>query len=149
MIQIRNILVPTDFSDDATNALDHARELALAFKARVHLLHVMESSSRSQDAVPSEIQEELARLAERLEGIETEAATRWGPPAERIVDYARKNSIDMIVMGTHGRRGLARLVLGSTTEKVVRIADCPVFSVRLPRTREASPRTAALAMARD
>lgn len=142
MIQIRNILVPTDFSDDAANALEHARELALAFRARVHLLHVMDSSAHPREGVPAETEASLAALAASLDGLETETATRWGHPAERIVDYARKNSVDMIVMGTHGRRGLARLVLGSTTEKVVRISDCPVFSVRLNRQPSTDGRSA-------
>ena len=138
------ILVPTDFSDDAEAALEYALGLAQTFGASVHLLHVVDDpfaagvwSSGLGAAEIAGLQATLVRDAEqRLErtvpptttGVTSEV--RIGPPPRQIVDVARERDIDLIVMGTHGRTGLAHIVMGSVAERVVRLAPCPVLTFR-------------------
>ena len=125
-----HILVPTDFSEPSEAALDYALELAVRFDARLHLLHVIDAA-----AVPAglfdDVKAKLARRAsrgERRAAVTTEVIT--GTSARTIVCYARARSMDLIVMGTHGRSGVAHILMGSVAEKVVRDAPCPVLTVR-------------------
>lgn len=144
---ITRILVPTDFSAASDAALAYARVIGRQFSASVHLLHVFDdpfaSGSFVADGIglmPIELRESLfaearARLAERLAAHAqlipgSSSALVVGPPARRIVEYARDNDMDLIVMGTHGRGGLAHVLLGSVTERVVRTARCPVLTTR-------------------
>ena len=138
------ILVPTDFSDDAEAALEYALGLAQTFGASVHLLHVVDDpfaagvwSSGLYAAEIAGLQATLVRDAEqRLQrtvppttvGVTSEV--RIGHPPRQIVDVARERGIDLIVMGTHGRTGLAHIVMGSVAERVVRLAPCPVLTLR-------------------
>ena len=143
---ITRILVPTDFSEAADAALVYAKALAVQFGASLHLVHVFEDpytagalSPEVYAPLPPEVREEVMKnimkeLSERLTPGEklrfsgtTQLAT--GPVAKAIVDHASDFRIDLIVMGTHGRRGMAHLVMGSVAEKVVRIARCPVLTV--------------------
>ena len=118
-MRIRRILVPTDFSQTSDAALAQARELASALGASLHLVHVVEDASRSEC------------LAASLEaGLGYETALLTGPAARTIVEYATTRRFDLIVMGTHGRTGVAHLLLGSVAEQVVRTASCPVLTVR-------------------
>ncbi len=148
MITLKRILLPTDFSDYSQHAVRYACGFAEKFDAEVHLLHVL------QDLVaivpepglafppPGDYMDELRRSAEQaLEKVVSEEwsrahrvlkATRQGVPFVEIIRYARDNEIDLIVMATHGRSGLAHVLLGSVTEKVVRKAPCPVLTVRPP-----------------
>jgi universal stress protein A len=141
------ILVPTDFSEPSDAALAYARVLAGTFGASLHLLHVFESPfvaggvnpevfTDDSPAVQAELVEEAKdRLRHRITPADRErfAATTGivsGYSARAIVDYATDRKMDLIVMGTHGRNGVAHLLMGSVAEKVVRNAPCPVMTVR-------------------
>jgi universal stress protein A len=144
---LNRILVPTDFSETADVALDYAKQLATKMGASLHLLHVFTDpyavaacAAEVYAAVPPEARERARdeahqRLFERLDSTEEQRfrGTRGmvrGLTAPQIVAYAVSQDIDLIVMGTHGRRGMAHLLLGSVAEHVVRIATCPVLTVR-------------------
>jgi nucleotide-binding universal stress UspA family protein len=148
MIALKNILVATDFSEGADAALTYGRALAGQFGSRLHVLHVADTIYiRTLGAEPSAVLptlqtdvEEAAsqRLAALLIDSDgsgpptTPAVLTSSAPAFAIVDYARDNNIDLIVMGTHGRKALAHLLMGSVAERVVRMAPCPVLTVRHP-----------------
>jgi nucleotide-binding universal stress UspA family protein len=144
---LNRILVPTDFSETADVALAYAKQLATKMGASLHLLHVFTDpyavaacAPEVYAAVPPEARERARdeahqRLFERLDSLEEQRfrGTRGmvrGLTAPQIVDYAVSQDIDLIVMGTHGRRGVAHLLLGSVAEHVVRTAACPVLTVR-------------------
>jgi len=146
----KNILIPTDFSDTAKSALTYAKFLAEKFSSNLHVLHVLHSPftyMQSLEASPevAYLREELSQdAARRLEGILTpeerkklnaRSTSFWGIPHIDIVEYAAKNDVDLIVMGTHGRGPIHRLMLGSVADKVIRHAPCPVLTVRLPQHR--------------
>ena len=152
MARITRILVPTDFSETSDAALRYARTLADTFGASLHLLHAFEDpyaagalAPEVYGTVPQELRDSALELAntnleERLPAADREryrGATTvvTGAPAAAIVKYATDHGVDLIVMGTHGRSGVAHLLLGSVAEKVVRTAPCPVLSVREPATR--------------
>jgi nucleotide-binding universal stress UspA family protein len=143
--RITHILVATDFSPASDAALAWARDLAQQYAARLSLLHVVTDPMAtgvltSEVYVPAkpETQERLMREATaRLEqalppderrqfGVMIEA--RIGDVAENILETAREEKVDLIVMGTHGRHGLAHLLLGSVAERVLRDAPCPVLT---------------------
>ena len=136
------ILVPTDGSDGATAALEHALDVAAADGARVHVLFVVDTTRdglRSDDDELLEVFEErgaelVTAAAERARerGVSVVDVVDRGDPHETILEYAETAPVDLIVMGTHGRRGLRRLFLGSVTERVVRTAPVPVLTVREP-----------------
>jgi universal stress protein A len=148
MIDIKNILVATDFSEPSDAALSYGRALARHFDAGFHLLHVVENVAAQAYgdgyiAAPPSMQAELEDSARKLlEALlidnddqplrSTPVIMRSGTPAAAIVDYAREHGIDIIVMGTHGRQALAHLLMGSVAERVVRTAPCPVLTVRHP-----------------
>jgi nucleotide-binding universal stress UspA family protein len=133
------ILLPTDGSDAAEAAVEHAVRLARTYDARVHVLYVVEPLPAAEydatsvlDALRREGDRVTGETADRLERSElaTVTAVRTGAAHRVILDYAAESGIDLIVMGTHGRRGLGRVLLGSVAEKVVRLADQPVMTVR-------------------
>ena len=147
---ITRILVPTDFSATSDAALDFAKTIAATFGASLHLLHVFEDpfvtgafAAETYAPLPPATRADLfddatARLAHRLPPADrtcfhgtTEIVTGISAPA--IVDYAREHDIDLIVMGTHGRTGMAHLLIGSVAERVVRTAPCPVLTVHQDR----------------
>lgn len=145
---VTSILVPTDFSETADAALDYAKRLAGQVGASLHLLHVFADpyaqALYAPDVYVPEVAAEIrthaidearTRLAERLTADEQEyfrgtTAVVTGLTAKKIVEYAADHGIELIVMGTHGRRGVAHLLLGSVAEHVVRTAPCPVLTVR-------------------
>jgi nucleotide-binding universal stress UspA family protein len=146
-MQLDRILMPTDFSDCANAALTHAVALARQFGAELHLLHVtvlhQDDPNRPGQAFPGfdELQRRLEEAASsRLKRLVEEhanrgltvfeAQSRGIAAAPAIHDYASDEGIDLIVLGTHGRRGLRRFLLGSVAEEVVRSAPCPVLTVR-------------------
>ena len=149
-MRITRILVPTDFSPHADAALQYAMDLARQWDAAVHLLHVVEDplaagvwSSELYTAEIAELHVNLARDAEtRLQTyVSGDAAVvttevRRGRAATQILDAAREWGSDLIVMGTHGRTGLAHVVMGSVAEKVVRLAPCPVLTLRGPEVAQ-------------
>jgi nucleotide-binding universal stress UspA family protein len=130
------ILVPTDGSDCAQSGVEYAEDLARRYDARVHALCVADSrtldSGPRYDQLKSERAEVAARACDELSesGVSTERAVRTGVPHRAILDYASERDIDLVVMGTHGRTGVERYLLGSVTEKVVRLSDVPVLTVR-------------------
>jgi nucleotide-binding universal stress UspA family protein len=144
---LNRILVPTDFSETADSALAYAKELATRLGASLHLVHVYADpyaaaacAPEVYASVPTEVRQRAVeevreRLLERLDASEeyqfrgSRGIVR-GLVAPQIVDYAANQDIDLIVMGTHGRRGVAHLLLGSVAEHVVRTAGCPVLTVR-------------------
>ena len=146
MISIRRILAPTDFSDHTLPAVRYAVELANKFSAELILLHVVPDAVLAlPDAVmptPAPIADltdlteagktGLANLiaAEKLESRHPRCEVRIGTPATEIVAAAKDLHADLVCLGTHGRGGLARVILGSVAEMVVRQAPCPVLTVR-------------------
>lgn len=146
MIQLDRILVPTDFSEGSKTALQYACGLAEKLDAQLHLLHVIPDHAwliAGSDALYSipgdyyqEVHEEVRRELSRLVDSTAEAKARItsdfrdGAPFVEIVRCARQQSVDLIVIGTHGRTGLPHLMIGSVAEKVVRKAPCPVLTVR-------------------
>jgi nucleotide-binding universal stress UspA family protein len=145
MSEIKRILVPTDFSEPADAALTYAIDLAANLGATVSLVHVFDDPFAGGGVytgeyvpMPAEMRAEIvADLRRRLADAvskrghsELNPELLIGPTARTIVDGARERNVDLIVMGTHGRGGLAHLLLGSVAERVVRSAACPVLIVR-------------------
>ena len=137
MDTLERILVPLDFSACSEAALTYAVTLATKCDANLHLLHVLsqgdsDRSSRSRSEAIHRTSQLITRLSEirevLAEGIVRNVLS--GIPTDEIVRYATEKHIDLIVMGTHGRTGLAHLVLGSVAEKVLKSAPCPVVTVR-------------------
>jgi universal stress protein A len=141
------ILVPTDFSAPSDAALSTAMALADRFDASIQLLHVLEDpysaaayATEVYGYLPPDIKETWRRDADaRLKTLMTDAQQKkfsvtstvvFGAPAASIVEQANTLGCDLIVMGTHGRGGVAHLLLGSVAERVIRTAQCPVMTVR-------------------
>jgi nucleotide-binding universal stress UspA family protein len=138
-----DILVPTDGSPASDAAIDHAIDLAAQYDATLHALYVVDGTAYSTLEAGSEIvvealEEEGESATERVTaaaadaGVSVDSTVTSGTAYRSILDYADENDIDMIVMGTHGRKGLDRYLLGSVTERVVRTSDVPVLTVRQP-----------------
>jgi nucleotide-binding universal stress UspA family protein len=143
---IKNILVPIDFSDYSKNALKYAVEFAKNFSAKLFLIYVVEpiiypaDFSMGQVAIPStdidiqnRAEEELKKLADEIQtDIQVETIIKTGKPFVEINETAREKDIDLIIIATHGHTGVEHLLFGSTAEKVVRKAPCPVLTLREP-----------------
>ncbi len=145
MLQFARILFPTDFSDCAGQAFPHALQLAREFNAEVHLLHALvlhdtdpgNAAHRLPDVeglyqvLEAHAESQLAKAIESHgAGLRFRCAQlRSISAAGTILEYAAEHSIDLVALGTHGRRGLRRLLLGSVAEAVVRLAPCPVLTV--------------------
>ncbi len=148
MIKIENILFPTDFSEHSKHAFTYALSFAREYGARIVMVHVVEDVQYLANAymfdvpmMPSFADMEQNRLKEMEEFIEHEVADpsveieksiRHGRPFLEIIQAARDENADLIVIATHGRGGLEHVLFGSTAEKVVRKAPCPVLSIRMP-----------------
>lgn len=142
-LSIRRILVPHDFSDTANRALEYALDLAETFGAKVTVMHAYEipvygfpegpvltaEMAGQIEAAARTAIEAIAKRSKRP-GIEADFALRQGPAWSEIQAAAKEIKADMVVIGSHGRRGLSRALLGSVAEKVVRTAPCPVLTVR-------------------
>jgi len=135
------VLIPTDGSTASEDAIERAIDLAKQYGATLHALYVIDSGAYSSlevaaDAVADELRSEgteaVEAIAERAAdaGVAAETAIETGVVHQSIVDYVDREDIDLIVMGTHGRTGVDRFLLGSVAEKVVRTADAPVMTVR-------------------
>ena len=137
------ICCPIDFSETSRAALEEAAELARRYDAEVALLHVFEPPAATTDLMvtPPEVLDQTAKELERkLELWKSEAERRGakvvralvvtGAAATEVVRFAREGGYDLVVMGTHGRRGLRHLVLGSVAERVIRRSPCPVLTFR-------------------
>ncbi len=146
MLAIRTILHPTDFSEYSDYAFRLASSLARDHGARLMVLHVLERPLLTYTGVmtapppppPSAeqrqaVQEQLHRIKPPDPAIGVEHLLEEGDPATAILQVAQERRCELIVMGTHGRTGLGRLLMGSVAEQVVRNAPCPVLTVRLPQ----------------
>ncbi|HJR61704.1 MAG TPA: universal stress protein [Vicinamibacterales bacterium] len=144
---VKNILVPTDFSAGSEEAVRYAFDLALGLGATLHVLHVLENPfapgafMEMYAPPPAEYFLDMERQAEeRLRNVLTPEqkhqvpcvmTTRLGVPSTEILDRLQEEpKIDLVVMATHGRGGVARLVMGSVTDRVIRSAPCPVVTMR-------------------
>ena len=147
-MEIKSILFPTDFSEGSAEALKYAVEFANRYGAKLYVLHVIYDVAKasgwyvphvSMDAIYKDIQEgarkELDNFAvNELGGLKNiERIVLTGVPYQEIMNCAVKNKIDMIIIGTHGRTGIDRILFGSTAAQVVRNAPCPVLTVRIPK----------------
>ncbi|WP_353684330.1 universal stress protein [Thermodesulfovibrio sp. 3907-1M] len=143
-MKFQKILLPTDFSDESLYALSYAVDLAKMFNAKLYLLHVIydiEKASNLHIPHPSitELYKDLeahakknldsfgADMLEDFKNVET--AVLRGIPYEEIIKYAKENNIDLIIIGTLPRSGVERFFVGSTTQRVIRNAPCPVLVV--------------------
>ena len=144
-IRLQTILLPTDFSNYSAAATKYACELATRFDAELHLLHTLKLHLTSTPALemglalPTYLSESRAAAEKSLAGV---LDPKWsegrtvihavveGSPKVEIIQYARKQNIDLIVLATHGRTGLSHVIMGSVAENVVRTAPCPVLTVR-------------------
>ncbi|RZV08128.1 nucleotide-binding universal stress UspA family protein [Natrinema hispanicum] len=132
----QHILVPTDGSDGTRQSLTHGLTLAERFDATIHALSVVPEGPlgtlQSDEGHPAaERAVERVEVEATREGVDVVTAVEQGVPHEEIIAYADDHDIDMIVMGTQGRTGLDRVLVGSVTERIVRMADIPVVTVRL------------------
>jgi nucleotide-binding universal stress UspA family protein len=142
-----HILYPTDGSKGAAAAMENCRNIAETYGATVHVLHVIEHGKTRGFAGEIEVQatgggdereskerefgEALVdEVTEQLGSVDTRTEVRRGTPHRVILDYVASNDIDLVVMGTHGRTGLDRYLLGSVAGRVVRMSDVPVLTVR-------------------
>lgn len=144
---IKNILVPIDFSDYSKNALRYAVQFAKNFNAKLFLIYVVEPMiypadfSMGQVAIPSmdadlqnRAEEELKNLSSNYvdAALQSETIIKTGKPFVEINETAKEIDADIIIMATHGHTGVEHLLFGSTAEKVVRKAPCPVLTLREP-----------------
>lgn len=148
-MRIRSIVVPTDFSECGNYALSYAASLARNFGASIICVHVIEPmvptvgySGMTEplpiadiaDQLETSAEHELPRLAksEQCVGLSVEEVIVHGEAASEIVRVAKERNVDLIVVSSHGRTGLGRILFGSTAEAVVRHASCPVLVVKPP-----------------
>lgn len=145
-MRINTILFPTDFSNGARAAMDHALSLAKDYNAKLILLYVIQDISIAEWYIPSSIS--VTDLVEDMQKSAMREMDKWydevaaqvknvekmvvrGVPFVEIIRTAREKNADLIVIGTHGRTGIDHMLFGSTAEKVVRKATCPVLTVRV------------------
>lgn len=146
-MKITNVLFPTDFSENSLYALPYAVDMAKTYNAKLHLIYVihdiglaigMDAPQLSLETIYEEIEAEAKGKLEgfgldQRKGLNNIACVVLrGVPYEEIIKYAKTHSVDLIVIGTHGRKGVDRVLLGSTAERVVRNSSCPVLTVRKP-----------------
>jgi len=152
-MQIRSILLPTDFSECGNYALSYAASLARRFKASIICINVIEPivptvgySGMTEPLPIADITEQLEDSAERelpklaecdeCSGLDVEELVVHGEAASEIVRVAKERDVDLIVISSHGRTGWGRILFGSTAESVVRHASCPVLVVKPPQDEE-------------
>ena len=146
-MEIKSILFPTDFSEGSAQALQYAVDMSKRYGAKLYVVHVIYDIAKatgwyvphvSMDEMYKDIQEgakkELERFGvEELAGVKNvERRVITGVPHEEIISFVSANKIDLVIMGTHGRKGIDKILFGSTAAQVVRHAPCPVLTVRLP-----------------
>jgi len=145
------LLVPTDGSAEGERAVEHALELAAAHDARVHALYVINTASyaglpmeSSWEGIDDLLYSDADAAVDDVEAVaepydvDVTTAVVEGSPSREIIRHAERKACDLVVMGTHGRGGIDRLLLGSVAEKVVRGSSVPVLTVRLDE--EAPPK---------
>ncbi len=138
------ILLPTDGSETTDKAMRQALDIAETYDAALHVLSVVDRSAIPPDVRADMLYDELEQSANKAvadieskaadAGVDVETSIVSGTPHRAILDYTEDNDIDLLVMGTHGRKGLDRYLLGSVTEKIVRLSDVPVLTVRMSKS---------------
>ncbi|WP_136689710.1 universal stress protein [Halorhabdus amylolytica] len=139
------ILLPTDGSEGMAGVIEHAVGLARSHDATIHALHILDTATMSRmpmeaswETITEMLREEGERalddVREAAGDVPVEGEITEGAPSREIVDYAGSYDVDLIVMGTHGRGGLDRLLLGSVAERVIRTAPVPVTTIRVGET---------------
>ena len=158
---VQRILAPVDFSDCSLDALEYAVQMAQQFKATMTVLHVLEPVSYGLDLTLTQASErerlrtrleaELGTLTRAIatEGVTVHHAIQGGTPADSLLRFLEGNQCDLVVMGTHGRRGLSHLVNGSVAEAVLRRSPCPVLTVKSPKFAPGHRRIVSKAPAED
>jgi universal stress protein A len=156
MAPLHSILHATDFSPRSEYALQLAYALARDYGARLVVLHVATAPPMvyGEGLVPVDVQSfysegkaQLDRLPMPGDGVRAERRVETGDPADEILRVAKEIAADLIVIGTHGRTGLSRLLMGSTAEKIVRQASCPVLTIKTPlHDRATVPEVRAVAL---
>ncbi|MHB8875816.1 MAG: universal stress protein [Myxococcaceae bacterium] len=149
MDPFKHILVPTDFGDAADRAIEVASELAKRFDAQLTIAHVFQAPAQAYAGMEVGAEDYLPRLRRVVQGalddVLEAAQSRLpraktvlveGRPWERILSIAQDLGVDLVVMGTHGRKGLPHAVMGSVAEKVVRYSPVPVLTVRVAKPKE-------------
>jgi len=146
--KLKKVLVPIDFSDYSKSALNYAADFAKKFNAGIILIYVVEpviyppDFSMGQIAIPSintewdmKAKEELDKLAktEIPDAITVNTVIKTGKPFIEIIETASEEDVDIIIIASHGHSGMEHILFGSTAEKVVRKAPCPVLTLREPR----------------
>jgi len=143
-MNVKHILVPVDYSDSGHAAMAYAVSLAKEYDAEMHLVHVYEPTFAYVDggfggaALPDVTPVDMKAEEDRLDTVTPPDVVKFrrefivGGPADELVNYAKANAIDLVVMGTHGRTGLGRLLMGSVAEGVVRRSPCPVLTIKQP-----------------
>ncbi len=147
-MEIKKILFATDFSEGSLLALPYATDMTRRYGAKLFIVHVIFDVAKTvgwyvphvsvdeiyQDMEKSARAELEKTFIDEMRGMrDVERVVLKGIPYEEITKFAVEKKIDLIVLGTHGRRGIDRVLFGSTAEQVVRNAPCPVLSVRLPK----------------
>jgi nucleotide-binding universal stress UspA family protein len=150
-MKVERILFPSDFSEGSSHALPYAVDLTKHYNCKLYILHVVHDVAKATDShIPhisaDELYKEITAWAqneiekcclEEIRGLpDVEKMVLKGIPYEEIIKFTEEQKIDMIVMGTYGRKGLERFLFGSTADRVVRRAPCPVMTVRAPEHRE-------------
>jgi len=139
MVAIRHILFPTDFSESAEVALERAVAIASRYRAKLTILHVIvphaEDTSDAESRFPDD--DAIGALVpEGSDAPDVERITSRGySAADKVLSFAESNDVDLVVMGSHGRRGFSRALLGSEAERVLRLAKCPVLTVSSKMTQ--------------
>lgn len=139
------LLFPTDGSEPAESVLDYALQIASEHDATVHILNVADTNRESLTRIQGEVIDVLEREGEQIvdeaaqrateRGISVIPEVRQGTPSTSIVEYSQQFDIDLVVMPTHGRRGLKRFLIGSVTERIINTAEVPVITVNPGRDR--------------
>jgi len=135
-MNIKAILLATDFSDCSDVASRYAVSLARDSGARLHFVHVIDSQSYGShsggllDQNDSLMKEMLNEIAADEPGLKFESHLLGGDPADEIVEYVKDKQVDLVVVGTHGRTGMSRLLMGSVAQALMRNAPCPVLTVK-------------------
>lgn len=154
-MNVKQILCPIDFSTNSEQALAYASKLARESHARLHLVHVYEPpltyTDPNEGFVPPADMRPQMELLEGIRPTDDSVAFRRefivGYAPDALLEYAEKHEIDLIVLGTHGRTGLSRLLMGSVAEAIVRRAPCPVLTMRQakPHATKGQPSDEAMA----
>ena len=153
-LPLKRILVPIDFSEPSIDSLHYAEGFARHFGAELFLLHVVEPTiypadfgfgqvgvPNIEDELRKHSEQELKRLSKSVRGVRARFFVRTGKPFLEIVQAADEKKVDMIIISSHGHTGVEHILFGSTAEKVVRKAPCPVLAVRPPSSKPVQDKT--------